>query len=126
MNLPEIRTLTSLPPGTIVELLDDRAISLMSWDPRGAPEQVEIGHNCIVPEFQGVGLGSAQLRETLERLAARSVRRVRATTGEHPFLAPAQRMYRSCGFREVGRRRRDAADRFRTIEYRWISSERSS
>jgi GNAT superfamily N-acetyltransferase len=72
-----------------------------SWDPRGYPDVVGIGHNCIAPGFQGKGLGTLQMKASLSQLAAAGFRMARVRTDEHPFFAPALRMYEKCGFRVV-------------------------
>ncbi len=100
-------------------LLNGRSIGLMTWDPREAPDVIRIGHNCIVPEFQERGFGEWQLEAAMRHFADESVVRVRVTTGEGGFFAPAQRMYVTRGFREVGREWSDAPSRIRTIEYEW-------
>jgi GNAT superfamily N-acetyltransferase len=74
-----------------------------SWDPRPAPEYVIIGHNCILPEFRGRGLGRKQIEEILRRFRGLGARTAIVSTNDSPFFIPAQCMYISCGFREVGR-----------------------
>jgi len=56
-----------------------------------------------VPEYQGRGLGRAQVEEVLRRLAAQGFRWVDVSTSEHPFFTAAQRTYQSCGFVETHR-----------------------
>lgn len=87
-----------------VTCLDGQAIGFASWDPRNHPGYGVIGHNCILPAYQGHGYGKMQIRRVLEVLRARGFRQARVTTGDHPFFTPAQRMYVACGFRQVGRR----------------------
>jgi GNAT superfamily N-acetyltransferase len=74
-----------------------------SWDPRPRPAYGIIGHNCILPEFRGRGLGRRQVEEILRRLKALDVRTARVSTADHPFFIPANRMVAACGFREVRR-----------------------
>lgn len=93
------------------------AIGFASWDPRKFPDYGVIGHNCILPAFQGHGYGTAQIRRVLCILRAQGFARARVTTGEHPFFAPAQRMYQTCGFCEVARGNRDPRLEYRTIDY---------
>jgi len=100
-----------------VTCLGDRAIGLASWDPRGFPEVAIIGHNCILPAFQGNGYGKIQIRRVLAILQERGFKRARVTTGEHTFFVPAQRMYQACGFREIRRGGGDPHSTFRTIDY---------
>jgi len=82
---------------------DQRTVGFASWDPRQAPEVGIVGHNCVLPEFRGRGLGARQLREVLRRFQQKRIRIARVTTLDHPFFVPAQRMYQACGFREVRR-----------------------
>ena len=81
----------------------DQFVGFGSYDPRQGPHFGIIGHNCVLPEFQGRGFGSAQVREILRRFRSMGIGIARVSTGEHQFFAPAQRMYLSCGFREVRR-----------------------
>jgi GNAT superfamily N-acetyltransferase len=88
-----------------------------SWDPRQKPRYGIIGHNCILPQFRGAGFGGRQIQEILRRFQMLGIRTALATTCDHSFFIPAQRMYLACGFREA---RRTAWDRDRsimTIEY---------
>jgi GNAT superfamily N-acetyltransferase len=71
-----------------------------SWDPRQAPEYGIVGHNCILPEFRGKGLGKAQVLEVLRRFQRLGIRKAKVATCDHPFFVPAQRMYLACGFKE--------------------------
>jgi len=84
-------------------LLERQIAGFGSYDPRHGPEFGIVGHNCILPEFRGRGYGKQQLSEILRRLQSLSIKKAKATTGSHPFFIPAQRMYSSCGFIEVGR-----------------------
>jgi GNAT superfamily N-acetyltransferase len=92
-------------------------VGFASWDPRQKPRYGIVGHNCILPQFRGQGLGKQQIQEVLRRFHRLGIQTARATTCDHPFFVPAQRMYIACGFREV---RRTAWDRDRNrvlIEY---------
>ncbi len=105
-----------------VTCLDGEPVGFASWDPRGYPTAV-IGHNCILPAFQGHGYGTAQIRRVLELLQARGFRQARVTTGDHPFFLPAQRMYEACGFREVARGHGDPRVSLPTIGYElWLQT----
>lgn len=103
-----------------VTCLDDSPIGFASWDPRSSPQVGIIGHNCILPAFRGNGYGKTQIRRVLAILQERGFIRVRVTTGEHPFFAPAQRMYRACGFHEIQRGYGDFHSAFRTIDYEQV------
>jgi GNAT superfamily N-acetyltransferase len=100
-----------------VTSLRTQAIGFASWDPRGFPEYGVIGHNCILPAFQGHGYGTVQIRRVLCILRARGFEHARVTTGEHPFFRPAQRMYQALGFCEIARGNRDPRVSLRTIDY---------
>jgi len=81
----------------------DLLVGFGSYDPRGAPDLGILGHSGVLPEFQGRGLGKAQVEEILRRMRCLGIRRARVSTGGHPFFAPARRMYLACGFREARR-----------------------
>lgn len=97
--------------------LDVEIIGFSSFDPRGGPAVGLIGHNCILPRFRWRGYGKVQIEETLRRMKARSITKAVATTSEHPFFIPAQRMYRACGFRQTGKYPGNSQLGFRIIEY---------
>ena len=82
----------------------DQLIGLASYDPQQRPEFGIVGHNCVLPEFRGRGLGKQQIREIVRRFRAMGITLARVSTGESPFFTPAQHMYTACGFRETGRR----------------------
>ena len=88
-----------------ITVLDGEPIGLASWDPRGRPEKVEIGHNCILRKHKGNGYGGAQLREALRRIRLEPVKRIAVTT--NAAFIPARRNYESAGFRQVARRAND-------------------
>lgn len=101
-----------------VTCLHGEPIGFASWDPRGFPAYGVIGHNCILPVFQGHGYGTAQIRRVLDILRARGFEQARVSTGDHPFFRPAQRMYTACGFQEVGRGLCDPRVTLCMIDYR--------
>ncbi len=74
-----------------------------SWDPRQRPEYGIVGHNCILPEFRGKGLGTQQIQEILRRFRMLGIKTAKVLTHDHPFFVSAQKMYAACGFREVRR-----------------------
>ena len=88
-----------------------------SWDPRQRPEYGIVGHNCILPEFRGKGLGRQQIQEILRRFQKLGIKTAKVSTNDHPFFVPAQRMYIACGFREVRRITWDRDPSRKTIEY---------
>lgn len=95
---------------------EDNGVGFSSWDPRQFPTAV-IGHNCIVPEYRGKGLGIVQMRETIRRLTDRGFIKALVTTGESEFFLPAQTMYKRCGFAETVRGYGEEHSRFRTITF---------
>ena len=88
-----------------------------SWDPRQRPRYGIVGHNCILPEFRGQGFGKQQIWEILRRFRALGIQTAHASTCDHPFFLPAQRMYIACGFREVRRTPWDRDRNHTMIEY---------
>ena len=102
---------------TFITCLDGQPIGFASYDPRQGPDLAIIGHNCILPEYQQRGFGRQQITEVLRRLKAKGFHKVVVTTSDHPFFAPAQRMYQSCGFRESRRFKQSQHAPCRTIEY---------
>lgn len=74
-----------------------------SYDPRQRPLFGNIGHNCILPEFRRQGFGKQQVYEILDRLKILGIKTARVTTNDNAFFVPAQRMYKSCGFKEIFR-----------------------
>ncbi len=76
----------------------ERPIGFISWDPRMLPEHVELGHNCIINELKGKGLGSHQLEEALVMIKELGPKRIIVRTGKSRFFEPARRMYEKAGF----------------------------
>lgn len=97
--------------------VDGRLAGFGSYDPRPGPELGIIGHNCVLPEFRGNGLGKEQIAEILSRFRARGIRAARVSTNSHPFFLPAQRMYLAYGFTEVGRKPWDRDPSLQIIEF---------
>jgi ribosomal protein S18 acetylase RimI-like enzyme len=81
-----------------VSMLGSEPVGFVTWDPRGLPDEVKIGHNCILPAYRGRGLGREQLGAALERIRARRPACVTVITGSTPFYLPARRMYEALGF----------------------------
>ena len=96
--------------------LEGRIAGFASWDPRQHPAYI-IGHNCILPEFRRKGLGRQQIEEMLRRFCRLDARTARVSTNNHPFFAPAQRLYLACGFQEVQRTNWDRDRQSKIIEY---------
>jgi GNAT superfamily N-acetyltransferase len=109
-------------PGTVgaclfLTRLGGRVVGFASWDPRQRPACGVIGHNCILPQFRGRGLGRRQIEEVLDRFEGLRIQTARVSTNAHPFFIPAQRMYAACGFREVRRLPWDRDPSLTIIEY---------
>jgi GNAT superfamily N-acetyltransferase len=100
-----------------ITCLGEEEIGFGSFDPRQRPELGTIGHNCILPDFQGKGYGKRQILEILERFKQMGIKRARATTSEHPFFLPAQKMYIECGFQEKRRLIGGPDPRYKVVEY---------
>jgi GNAT superfamily N-acetyltransferase len=100
-----------------VSSLEDRVIGFASWNPTGWPAAGIVGHNCILPEYQCRGYGRHQILEVLRRFAEAGFRMASVRTDEHPFFAPARRMYVTCGFEEVTRYPGELLDEYAMIEY---------
>ena len=99
-----------------ITLYDAKVIGFGSYDPRQRPELGIIGHNCILPEYRGQGFGKAQILKIVSIFRELGVKKVKVTTGEHPFFNSAQKMYTSCGFIETLRFSSQDLE-FRQIDY---------
>lgn len=97
--------------------LEDKLIGFTSWDPRNHPDFVIIGHNCILPDYRRRGFGRLQILEMLKRFKSMKFRKVKASTGSGSFFVPAQKMYLSCSFHEVGRTLHEIMPHFEVIHY---------
>jgi GNAT superfamily N-acetyltransferase len=93
-----------------------QAIGFSSWEPGQFPVAI-VGHNCILPDYQGNDFGRMQMMETINRLRTAGFKKAKVTTGEPTFFIPAQKMYTFCGFKEFERRYEDKNSDFRTIHY---------
>lgn len=100
-----------------INCLGEEEIGFGSFDPRQRPNLGIIGHNCVLPHFQGKGYGKRQILEILERFKQMGIKRAKATTSEHPFFLPAQKMYLMCGFQEKRRLIGGPDPRYKVIEY---------
>ena len=97
--------------------IDDNLIGFASYDPRQWPAIGIIGHNGILPEYQGRGLGKQQIEEILRRFRKMGFKRAKVSTLDHVFFIPAQAMYLSCGFCETRRFPWKGSPKYRLIEY---------
>lgn len=80
----------------------------------------EVGQNCVLPKYRGRGLGRLQIKKVLEILKEKGLKKVIVTTSEHPFFSPAQKVYRSLGFKEVARREGGPEPKYKLIDYKKI------
>lgn len=81
----------------LVTCIDDYPIGFVTWDPRNAPDYVEIGHNGIRSAYKGNGYGHLQLQEAIHRICAYDgLKRIIVCTNSN-LVAP--RNYESVGFR---------------------------
>lgn len=95
----------------------DDLIGFASYDPRQWPARGIIGHNAVLPEFQGQGFGRQQIEEILRRFRDRGFKRAKVSTLDHPFFAPARSMYLASGFSETRRIPWEGSPEFRLIEF---------
>ena len=81
-----------------ITLYDSEPIGHISWDPRGLPDFVRIGHNCIAAAYKGRGFGKLQLQEAIRRITASDapMKIVVTTSGS---LIAARHNYESVGFK---------------------------
>ena len=79
-----------------ISTIDDEPIGVVMWDPRKLPNEVEIGHNCIIPKYKGHGYGKIQMTEAIRRILQQGAKKIIVSTNAD--LIPAQRMYESVGF----------------------------
>lgn len=79
-----------------------QTVGFFSYDPRQGPAIGIVGHNGVLPPFQGRGYGTEQILDILRLFTLRRFARARVSTGGHPFFMPARRMYEKCGFRVSG------------------------
>ena len=100
-----------------ISILNNKTIGFASYDPRQKPLGI-IGHNCILPRFRGYGYGKEQILETIRILKMQGFTELKVSTYEHPFFIPAQKMYLSCGFKEVRKLQNSELAEYQIIEYR--------
>jgi GNAT superfamily N-acetyltransferase len=100
-----------------ITCLNSNAIGMASWDPRQGPEMAILGYNCILPEYQGKGFGTSQIKEVLGQLKTAGFKKAIVTTGQHPFFAAAVKMYLACGFKEQTRYNKGKESRYGSVDY---------
>jgi GNAT superfamily N-acetyltransferase len=100
-----------------ITCINNNPIGMFSWDPRKLPEEGIVGQNCIIPKERYKGYGKKQIEEIIKIFAKRNARTITVTTAKDIFFLPAQKMYLSCGFKEVKRIGIDKAHEFELIHY---------
>ena len=108
---------SAIGDSTFLSWLDDKLIGFASFDPRQWPAYGIIGHNCILPEFQGQGFGKHQIEEILRRFRKMGFKRAKVSTLDHDFFNPARDMYLASGFCESRRIPWEGSPNFTLIEY---------
>jgi GNAT superfamily N-acetyltransferase len=103
---------------TFLSWVDNELIGFASYDPRQWPALGIIGHNAILPQFQGQGFGKLQIAEILRRFQKMGFKRAKVSTLDHPFFVPAQKMYVSCGFNMMRWIPWEGCPKYRLIEYK--------
>jgi GNAT superfamily N-acetyltransferase len=96
----------------------DSIVGFGSFDPRSAPRSARVGHNCLVPAYQGRGFGRLQLQEIMRRLRELAIIDVEAFTLDLPFFLPARCMYQSAGFQLLERTRWSADPGLEVLHFR--------
>jgi GNAT superfamily N-acetyltransferase len=84
----------------VISTYKNETIGMCCWDPRQFPLAI-IGHNCILPKYQGNGFGEKQLKQVVDKLRGKGFIKVQVSTGILDFYVPAQRQYQSIGFKET-------------------------
>lgn len=86
----------------LVTCIDHYPIGFVIWDPRNAPEYVEIGHNGIRSAYKRKGYGRLQLQEAIRRISSYDgLKKIIVCTNSN-LVAP--RNYESVGFKLYGRK----------------------
>lgn len=93
-----------------ITTLDNEPIGFVTWDPRGKPDYMQVGHNCLLTKHKGRGYGKKQLQEAVNRITQHGVAKIIVTTNEQ--LVAAQHMYESVGFKVRQRRANDSESAF--------------
>jgi UDP-2,4-diacetamido-2,4,6-trideoxy-beta-L-altropyranose hydrolase len=86
----------------------DAPVGQVRFDVEGDRAEIDIA---VAPERRGRGYGRAMLVEAIRRLRAERGVRERPTASVLEDNARSLRMFRACGFKEVGVERRDTGER---------------
>lgn len=90
----------------LVTCIGDYPIGVVTWDPRNAPEYVEIGHNGIRSAYKRNGYGHSQLQEAIRRISSYDgLKKIVVWTNSN-LVAP--RNYESVGFKLYNRKTNDS------------------
>ena len=90
----------------LVTCVDGCPVGFVTWDPRNAPEYVEIGHNGIKSAYKGRGYGRMQLQEAIDRIRTyNGLKKIIVCTNSN-LVAP--RNYESVGFKLYDRKINDS------------------
>lgn len=95
------KTAQEYPNCFFITLLNDVVVGFSSINPSN-PNEIHMGHNIILPQFQNRGIGKQQLEEQLKRCREWNFKEVWAVTGAIPFFLPARKMYLRNSFEVVG------------------------
>ena len=82
----------------IVTELDGQVVGFATWSD-GDRDVSEVGGNAVDPEFLGRGIGSAQIRWSVDLFRRSGARGARVYTGLDPAHGPARAEYRNAGLR---------------------------
>ena len=86
----------------------DAPVGQVRFDVEGDRAEIDIA---VAPERRGRGYGRAMLVEAIRRLRTERGVRERPTASVLEDNARSLRMFRACGFKEVGEERRDTGER---------------
>lgn len=93
-----------------ITALNGEPIGHISWDPRNAPEYIEIGHNCIATQYKGNGYGKKQLQEAIARIRPyEGLKKIVVGTNRNLI---ASHNYESVGFTLYNRRKNETETMF--------------
>lgn len=102
---------------TFLSWAGNELVGFASYDPRQRPAYGIIGHNGILPQFQGRGFGKMQIAEILRRFRTIGFHKAKVSTLDHPFFVPAKKMYLRSGFQVMRWIPWEGSPRYRLIEY---------